>query len=160
MTNVKWLTAITAVDAPFTGYQQTGSYLMRQHEDEPGLPVTQIMPRALMIPPGIPDFFTRARQVGGSDVRLAGRAWSGVAPITAVAVSTDGGASWEPAQLDPPTTLGVWQAWTYAWRAKAGTHELCCRASDAAGNTQPLAPSWNLGGYTNNAVQRLQVVVA
>ena len=65
MTNVKWLTAITAVDAPFRGYQQTGSYLLRQHEDEPGLPVTRIMARALMIPPGIPDFFTRARQVGG-----------------------------------------------------------------------------------------------
>jgi len=30
----------------------------------------------------------------------------------------------------------------------------------SAGNTQPLEPEWNFGGYGNNAVQRVSVIVA
>jgi hypothetical protein len=36
---------------------------------------------------------------------------------------------------------------------------LCCRTTDAKGNTQPDRPQWNRGGYTNNAVQRVTVHV-
>jgi sulfane dehydrogenase subunit SoxC len=36
---------------------------------------------------------------------------------------------------------------------------LCCRATDEAGDAQPLEPEWNLGGYENNAVQRVPVLV-
>jgi hypothetical protein len=36
---------------------------------------------------------------------------------------------------------------------------LCSRATDAAGNTQPLEAPWNLKGYANNAVERIAVVV-
>jgi hypothetical protein len=34
-----------------------------------------------------------------------------------------------------------------------------CRATDTAGNVQPLEPPWNVGGYANNAVQRVPVTV-
>jgi hypothetical protein len=37
---------------------------------------------------------------------------------------------------------------------------LCCRARDEHGNQQPLEAPWNVGGYANNAVQRIPVVVA
>jgi hypothetical protein len=40
-----------------------------------------------------------------------------------------------------------------------GERELCCRARDSAGNEQPLDIPWNLGGYANNAVQRVPVTV-
>jgi hypothetical protein len=36
---------------------------------------------------------------------------------------------------------------------------LACRARDADGNEQPLEPAWNVGGYANNAVQRVAVSV-
>ena len=36
---------------------------------------------------------------------------------------------------------------------------LSSRATDAAGNSQPLEPPWNLKGYANNAVERITVVV-
>jgi sulfane dehydrogenase subunit SoxC len=40
-----------------------------------------------------------------------------------------------------------------------GEHELACRATDAAGNVQPLEPPWNYQGMGNNVVQRVVVVV-
>jgi sulfane dehydrogenase subunit SoxC len=45
------------------------------------------------------------------------------------------------------------------WGATPGSHQLCSRATDEAGNTQPLHPPWNDGGYANNAVQRVAVTV-
>ena len=63
MTHVKWLRSITVVDEPFRGWQQDVAYRLRQSEDEQGTPVTRILPRALMAPPGIPDFLSRTRFV-------------------------------------------------------------------------------------------------
>jgi DMSO/TMAO reductase YedYZ molybdopterin-dependent catalytic subunit len=160
MTNVKWLSAITAIDSPFEGYQQTAAYRLRQTEDDPGEPLSRMVPRSLMVPPGIPDFFTRARTLRAGDCELSGRAWSGTAPIVTVEVSADGGRGWRPAEVDaPPPMVGEWQGWRYAWHAKPGVHELCCRATDAAGNRQPVRAEWNRGGYTNNAVHRVPVTV-
>jgi DMSO/TMAO reductase YedYZ molybdopterin-dependent catalytic subunit len=160
MTNVKWLTSITVLDTPFTGYQQTATYRLRLDEDDAGEPVTRMAPRSLMVPPGIPDFYTRARTVPSGDCELTGRAWSGHAPIDTVEVSTDGGGSWDPADLDAePNDAGTWNGWRYQWHATPGDHELCCRATDRAGHRQPLRPEWNRGGYTNNAIQRVPVHV-
>jgi DMSO/TMAO reductase YedYZ molybdopterin-dependent catalytic subunit len=160
MTNVKWLSAITAIDAPFDGYQQTAAYRLRQADDDPGEPLACMAPRSLMVPPGIPEFFTRARTLPAGECALTGRAWSGIAPIVSVEVSTDGGVTWQSAELDAaPAVVGAWQGWRHDWQATAGIHELCCRATDAAGNRQPLRPEWNLGGYTNNAVHRVPVNV-
>ena len=161
MTSVKWLARISLLDAPFDGYQMRHSYRVRLDEDEPGDPITRIAPRSLMIPPGIPEFTSRARVVESGACELRGRAWSGESEVVAVDVSSDGGETWAPAELDEPT-LGrwAWRSWRYVWDAEPGEHELCCRARDAAGDEQPLEPPWNVGGYKNNAVQRVAVTVA
>ena len=45
-------------------------------------------------------------------------------------------------------------------RAAQGEHELCVpRAPTPTGRRQPDEPPWNLGGYANNAVQRVPVTV-
>jgi hypothetical protein len=36
---------------------------------------------------------------------------------------------------------------------------LACRARDEAGNAQASEPRWNVGGYANNEVQRVVVIV-
>jgi len=160
MTNVKWLARITVVDEAFTGYQQARGYHVRSDEDDPGVPLQRIRPRALMVPPGIPEFMTRGRTVDAGRLTIEGRAWSGTAPIESVGFSTDGGASWKPAQVDEDE-LGrwAWRRWSCVWDATPGDHVLACRARDAAGNEQPLEPAWNVGGYANNAVQRVPVTV-
>jgi DMSO/TMAO reductase YedYZ molybdopterin-dependent catalytic subunit len=160
MTNVKWLARVTVIDEPFAGYQQARAYRVRQTEDEPGTALDHIRPRALMVPPGIPEFLSFMRMVRAGTVAIEGRAWSGHGPIEAVEVSADDGRSWSPAQVEP-ATLGpwAWRRWTFDWQATPGEHVLACRARDTAGHEQPLEPEWNLGGYVNNAVQRVPVTV-
>ena len=160
MTSVKWLARIDLLDEPFDGYQQTTGYRMRSSEDDPGTPVTRIMPRALMVPPGIPDFFTRARTLSAGPCRVQGRAWSGWGAIEAVEVSTDGAATWAPAELDEEPPPGAWRGWSFEWDASPGEHELCCRCRDSAGRRQPVEADWNVGGYENTSVQRVPVTVA
>ena len=158
MTNVKWLARITVLDEPFTGYQQASGYRLRSNEDEDGEPVTRMLPRALMVPPGMPEFLTRERFVGLEPCVLEGRAWSGLGTVERVEVSTDGGATWADARLGAALSPHAWRGWLFTWTPEApGRYELCCRASDDAGNIQPLEPEWNLGGYANNAVQRIPV---
>jgi DMSO/TMAO reductase YedYZ molybdopterin-dependent catalytic subunit len=161
MTNVKWLTRITLIEQPFTGYQQARGYRLRQTEEEQGEPLSRIYPRALMVPPGIPDFMTRERTVRAGTVTIEGRAWSGLAPVAAVEVSADDGATWQDAKLDPPE-LGrwAWRRWSFAWdAAEPGRTVLACRARDEAGNAQASEARWNVGGYANTDVQRVVVTV-
>jgi DMSO/TMAO reductase YedYZ molybdopterin-dependent catalytic subunit len=160
MTSVKWLSSITVLTEPFTGYQQSMGYRLRTSVDDPGTPVTRIMPRSLMVPPGIPDFLTRRRFLSPGPCVLQGRAWSGWAPIERVEVSADDGATWADAHLDDPLGPAAWVRWALRWEAVPGEHTLCCRATDEAGHVQPLEPRWNPGGYANNAVHRVAVTVA
>ncbi|MBT2402176.1 MULTISPECIES: sulfite oxidase [unclassified Streptomyces] len=159
MAHVKWLREITLVNAPFTGFQQTVAYRYRQNPEDPGTPVTRIAPRALLIPPGFPDFMSRTRVVRPGPVPLEGRAWSGYGPVVRVEVSTDGGLSWADAEVAPPgPDAGAWQAWRSAWTATPGSHTLLVRASDADGRSQPLEQPWNRGGFGNNTVQEVPVL--
>ena len=157
MTSVKWLTSIDAVSERFEGYQQTTSYLYQRDADDPGEPVQRIRVRALMIPPGIPDFFSRDRFLEPGPVTLSGRAWSGSAPVERVEVAVDG--EWCDATLGSPAGAFAWRSWSFGWEATPGEHELACRATDASGEVQPLDAPWNYQGMGNNAVQRLAVTV-
>ncbi|MBD0338801.1 MAG: sulfite oxidase [Thermoleophilia bacterium] len=159
MTSVKWLRSIEVVAEPFAGWQQAVAYHLRADAEDEGRPVTRMEPRSLLVPPGIPDFLSRARFVPPGPCLLTGRAWSGRGPVERLEVSADGGRSWAEAELEEPLGEFAWRGWSYEWQAEPGEHELCCRATDAAGRTQPLEPPWNLEGLCNNAVQRVQVVV-
>jgi len=112
------------------------------------------------VPPGFPEFLSRDRLVALGTCRIQGRAWSGRAPIQGVEVSADGGQTWHPAELGRPAAATSWTPWTFEWTPLVrGVYELACRARDAMGNEQPLEPTWNVGGYSNNAVQRVRVTV-
>ncbi len=160
MAHVKWLRAITVLGSSFDGYQQATAYHYRRSDDDSGEPVTRMLPRALMVPPGIPDFMSRVRFLAPSRQVLSGRAWSGCAPVTKVEVSVDGNETWAAADLGDPLSAYAWRPWSYIWDARnPGDYELSVRASDGAGNVQPTGASWNREGVQNNAVQRIRVVV-
>jgi DMSO/TMAO reductase YedYZ molybdopterin-dependent catalytic subunit len=157
MTSVKWLTRITAVTEPFEGFQMD-AYRLRQRPDEPGVPVTRMQPRALMIPPGIPEFLSRSRIVAPGRHVLRGRAWSGWGPVARVEIAVDDG-PWREASLGRVAVPHAWVLWSFPWDAEPGDHVLACRATDTEGNTQPDEQPWNHHGFQNNMVQRVQVTV-
>jgi sulfane dehydrogenase subunit SoxC len=157
MASVKWLESIEVVTTPFTGYQQQVAYRYQDSADDAGIPVSRIRVRSLMVPPGVPDFFTRNRILAPGPVLLQGRAWSGEGAVTGVEVGIDG--TWLPAQLDKPAGGFAWRKWTLPWVADPGVHILSCRATDATGATQPLEQNWNYQGMGNNMVQQVSVTV-
>jgi DMSO/TMAO reductase YedYZ molybdopterin-dependent catalytic subunit len=159
MASVKWLSRIEVLDRPFDGFQQVVGYHYRRSADDPGTPVSTLRVRSLMVPPGIPDWYTRRRLVEAGRVELHGRAWAGGGvPISRVEVGIDG--QWRDALLAP---AGVhrfaWRAWRCPWEAIRGEHLLQCRAHAADGSMQPMQPDWNTAGMGNNAVQAVQVTV-
>jgi DMSO/TMAO reductase YedYZ molybdopterin-dependent catalytic subunit len=159
MSSVKWLDSIEAIDKSFDGYQMTGMYRYSQAADDRGEPVTLMRVRSLMIPPGVPDFLTRTRLVSAGRVRLAGRAWAGRSDVSRVEVSTDGGSTWSDANLGERPSRFAWREWWFSWQARRGSFELCVRATDTEGNTQPMRHQWNFLGMGDNEVQRVPVVV-
>jgi DMSO/TMAO reductase YedYZ molybdopterin-dependent catalytic subunit len=159
MASVKWLERVTVLDAPFGGHQQREAYRFRIREEEEGEPLSTIAPRALMIPPGVPEFPSRVRFVRPGPVELRGRAWSGFGRIVRLDLSEDRGLSWAKATVGEPPGQHAWAPWTYRWEAHEGPFELWCRATDETGRTQPLEPRWNLGGYANNEIQRVTGLV-
>jgi DMSO/TMAO reductase YedYZ molybdopterin-dependent catalytic subunit len=159
MASVKWLDRITAIDHAFQGHQQVGTYIYRQQRGATGTPVTTMRVKSLMVPPGVPDWYTRHRVVDRGRVTVFGRAWSG-AGVSIARVEFAAGERWQPASLDPPTASKyAWRGWRCDWEATPGNHVLRCRATDANGVTQPLDPPWDAGGFGNNAAQAVEVTV-
>jgi DMSO/TMAO reductase YedYZ molybdopterin-dependent catalytic subunit len=161
MAQVKWLTRIDVLTQPFTGFQNDTAYRWKTSSDDAGEPITRIRPRALIAPPGWPDFMTRERFVRAGSVPVTGRAWSGAAAVTRVEVSADAGLTWADADLGPadPGHPFAWRSWSHSWDAQPGQAELVVRATDALGVAQPVEPAWNLQGVANNLVQRVPVTV-
>lgn len=158
MASVKWLSRIELLERPFDGYQQVVGYRYTKQRGEPGTPVRHAKVKSLMAPPGIGDWYTGRRLVAMGSTEIQGRAWSGAGvAVSRVELGVDG--EWRAAELEPPAQRFAWQRWRASWDATPGEHELACRATDAAGATQPFEADWNVGGMGNNAVQRVQVTV-
>ena len=64
--------------------------------------------------------------------------------------SADSGATWSPAEIEPPPSQYSWTPFTFRWTAEPGEHTLTTRATDAAGNTQPDTSPHNTRGYLFN----------
>lgn len=89
---------------------------------------------------------------------ISGLAWSGFGKVKAVEVSTDGGASWQRAQLDGPVHSKSLTRFTLPWEWQGGTVRLQSRAIDDFGNVQPDHSRWKQTYYQGstkhyNAIQ-------
>jgi DMSO/TMAO reductase YedYZ molybdopterin-dependent catalytic subunit len=150
--STKWLVAIEALDRAFDGFWNTDNYVIWDEHGDALRPVAEMPPKSLIALP------TANEPVRAGEVTIAGWAWSGFAPIAAVAVSTDGGQNWRDACLHPGARRG-WRRWETDWQAEPGTHRLLARATDGRGLRQPRVAPWNAKGYLMNAVQEIAVDV-
>jgi DMSO/TMAO reductase YedYZ molybdopterin-dependent catalytic subunit len=158
MASVKWLNRIEAIDHAYQGFQQVGTYVYKQTQDDTGTPVTSIRVKSLLVPPGLPDWYTRRRLVERGPLMLFGRAWSGAGvAVTRVEVGIDG--HYSDAVLDAQSGKYAWRGWRFPWDAHPGEHEVSCRATDANGDVQPLTQRFDRSGFGNNTVHRVPVTV-
>jgi sulfane dehydrogenase subunit SoxC len=158
MAHVKWLRSIDVVDREFDGYQMR-AYRLRETADDVGVPLSRIEPRALVSPPGWPDFMSRARFARPGRITVEGRAWSGWGPVESVEVTFDGGERWQPADLAPVRDRWAWRRWSIEWAATEGRYRIGARARDATGRSQADRAAWNRGGFAGSTGQDLEVVV-
>lgn len=92
-------------------------------------------------------------------IEIQGIAVDDGAGIRRVEVSTDGGKTWTDASLDRVIDKYSWRRWHLRWTPpRTGIFQLKCRATNAAGETQPDS-EWNHGGYRRHSVQMLDVEV-
>jgi len=118
MKNVKWISRIEAVDYDLKGYWQRrgwndrAEYKTMSRIDAPDSPVQ-------------------------GETTIAGIAFAGDRSISKVEVSTDGGKTWEQAEIKAPLSPFTWALWQKPWRPDAsGKHRLVVRATDGKGSVQ------------------------
>ncbi|MER6995671.1 sulfite oxidase [Streptomyces sp. NPDC000410] len=153
--SIKWVGDIEVSTAPLSSPWNTENYRLFGAAYPPGgsAPLTrQTIKSVFELPFG-------ATVEAGEPRLLTGRAWSGAAPVRRVEISTDG-TRWRPARLRDTPRRDGWVRWTAQWRPRrAGEAVLLARATDAAGNTQPVRTVHNTQGYLFDAVVRHPVTV-
>lgn len=158
VSSVKWLRRIAVVDRPFRGYFQSVKYTIRR-KTPAGLDDMIVVG-----PMAVKSEIVRPREgelLGIGTNRLFGVAWAGCEAVARVDLSTDGGRTWNPAELIGPRAPYSWTMWDYLWEvAEPGEYTLLARAISASGVAQPLQHEPRNGGYQIHFCRPRPVVVA
>jgi sulfane dehydrogenase subunit SoxC len=155
--NIKWVRRIEVGNEPWQTREETSKYTD-------------------LLPDGIARQFTfhmEAKSVitfpsGGQTIpsqgfwEVNGIAWSGRGKITMVEVSTDGGATWEEAELQDPVLPICLTRFRFPWTWNGQTALLQSRATDETGYVQPtvaelVAARGVNSTYHNNGIQTWSV---
>jgi sulfite oxidase len=164
----KWLTEIKILEAEFVGNFMSPGYRLPNQPVKPGdavkpedtHPVTALSVKSVISGPADGSSLSLKTTRAGK-VLVQGAAWAGEADIAKVEISTDAGATWNPAKLGHEQSHYAWRLWTYDWKvSKTGDYTILSRATDTQGRTQPSTPAWNPSGYLYNAIDQVKIHVS
>jgi hypothetical protein len=116
------------------------------------IPVTDLNVKSVIAHPG--------EWAPPGPVVVQGVAWSNASLVTKVEVSADSGNTWSPANFTGKPTKYGFRKWTFTWKAAEGQYTLMSRATNEAGQSQPLQPEWNPNGYLYNAARPMPVTIS
>ncbi|HEY8379641.1 MAG TPA: molybdopterin-dependent oxidoreductase [Nannocystis sp.] len=164
MSHVKWLGHIEGKTRPHMGIHNRLVFTNKELRDGKWV---RVQARWIGLKSAI---FDCRRE--GTGWRLLGAAWGGEHAIAGVEVSTDGGLSWQPAQLQPvqehfardprvalPDIEGAWSVFSFLWHPPGpGTYKIGARAVDAAGNVQTLDNPPHVRGHFNQTRVKWRMV--
>lgn len=152
---IKWIESMTLLDRESDSSFNQDSYVLWDREGQPRGKATEMPLKSLLRHP------REGALLPAGKVEIEGLAWSPGVPLEIVEISSDGGATWEPAAF-----VGEDQG-PFAWRAfrlekefPPGRYQLACRATDVHGKRQPPAVEWNKKGYLMNAWHRVNFTVS
>ena len=130
--NIKWLGRVHVVDQPYMTPYETAGYTDLM-PDGKARQFTFVMEAKSVItrPAG-------GQQLSGSGFyEISGLAWSGRGRITRVEVSTDGGNTWQDAQLNEPVLPKALTRFRFPWWWNGKETSLQSRCMDETGYLQP-----------------------
>jgi DMSO/TMAO reductase YedYZ molybdopterin-dependent catalytic subunit len=95
----------------------------------------------------------------GQPYMIQGIAYGGLRGVSRVEVTTDGGATWQPATITANPSPQSWSLWQYSWApAKAGSASLGVRCYEKDGTLQPTGNEENFPSGSAG-VHRITVTV-
>lgn len=163
---IKHLVSINVVSKPFDGFWMKTAYRIPlgkfpirdrfiSQETAVNTPITEMVVNSLIT--NINDEQTFKL---GQVVEVKGIAWDGGYGISMVEVSTDGGKTWQEAELGKDYGRYSWRQFTYRFRpTKKGTYTIMAKATNRIGQTQTFELIWNPAGYHHNVVQKINIKV-
>jgi DMSO/TMAO reductase YedYZ molybdopterin-dependent catalytic subunit len=162
---VKMLNDIEVLDQPDTNYWTKTAYTIPdtpRANVKPGETGFKSVPISRMVPRS---FITNIKegdtlQVGASTL-ARGIAFGGDAGVSRVDFSSDGGASWQEAELGTDQGKYSFRQWQRRFTLAArGEQVLMVRCTSSSGEVQHNTPNWNPSGFMRNVIERTIVVVA
>jgi len=132
MMNAKWITDIELVDKVYEGFWQRRGWANNakyQTHSKIALPGDALQNRF--------EELSISNPTVGSKSPIAGIAFAGDRGISKVEVSTDGGNTWQTANIKAPLSSNSWVLWALNWIPQnKGKYNIIVRATDKAGNVQ------------------------
>ncbi len=153
---VKWLKKITVLERPYEGFFMDSVYRVFQKGEEAksGEVVKGLKLKSIITQP------LADEKIALGKVVILGAAYGGEVDVTRLDISTDNGSTWHPAEFIGPHESYAWRQWQYVWNVPGkGVYTLMARATDSAGNMQPMDAAWNVLGYGNNGVREHAISV-
>jgi DMSO/TMAO reductase YedYZ molybdopterin-dependent catalytic subunit len=162
---VKMLNDIEVLDKPDDNYWMTKAYKLPDNplaDVRPGDTNIRTVPISTMVPRAwITNLVDGTVVRAGADIAVRGLAMGGTHGVTAVDLSTDNGRTWLPARLGPDEGRFSFRRFEARIVAPAGSAlPVAVRATNRAGETQPLNQNWNPGGYRRAGVEIIHLTVA
>jgi sulfane dehydrogenase subunit SoxC len=139
--SVKWLRRIKLVDQFYMTYNDYGH--LRQQADDAALSM-QIGPKSVITAP------SGGQQLPGRGFyEISGLAWSGGGAVAKVEVSTNGGESWNDAEIRGTAHPMAHTRFTMQWDWDGSESTLMSRCTDELGSVQPMRAE--VGEFWNQA---------
>jgi hypothetical protein len=161
---VKHLNEITVIDNVFDGFWMKTAYRIPDNDCncvEPGTAPTATVPiNRYKVRSFITNVTDGTKLNAGTQSMVKGIAFDGGSGIKSVAVSTDGGITWTQAKLGADLGKYSFRQWEKRLSLAAGEYDLKVRATNNAGEVQPMEPLWNPAGYLRNVVETIRVTAA
>jgi sulfite dehydrogenase (cytochrome) subunit A len=92
-------------------------------------------------------------RIPAGEILVRGIAFDGGSGIKDVALSIDGGKTWESTTLGQDLGKYAFRPWQACVKLARGTHELMVRATSIRGEVQPATATWNPAGYMRNVIE-------
>jgi DMSO/TMAO reductase YedYZ molybdopterin-dependent catalytic subunit len=160
---LKMLNDIEVLDRPDDNYWMKTAYTIPNtpHANiKPGetgvtfVPINRMVPRSFTT-----SIKSGARLPIGAPTRAGGIAFGGDAGVARVDFSSDGGRTWQVAQLGSDEGKYGFRQWeTQFTLTSRGEHSLMVRCTNSNNITQPDRANWNPAGFMRNVVEATRVV--